>query len=59
MAEKLSYYDALREEAKKVLLTPADLLLLLFVAALGAFYGELLNSAEPDPLSEGELGLSR
>ena len=38
------------------MLTPADILLLLFVAALGVFYGELLNSAEPDPLSEPELG---
>jgi hypothetical protein len=38
--------------------TPADILLLLFIAALGAFYGELLNSAEPDPLNENELPLS-
>ena len=32
----------------------ADALMLLFLTALGLFYGGLLASAEPDPLSEPE-----
>jgi hypothetical protein len=42
----------LREEEKIVIVTVADILSLLFVAALGLFYAELIASAEPDPLSE-------
>lgn len=43
---------------KNLLLAPADIAFLLLVATLGAFYGELLNTAEPDPLSEGDLRLT-